>query len=80
LGQLSEGSYSKILSSYPILDKEDSIFMVLPGEAPHDSDLVLSNYYIYDPTLEGQDKEETIEYEYIGNDPFERYDYDYDNE
>lgn len=53
--------------------------MALPGEIPDNNDLILTNYYLYDPTLPDQDDEDTLVYDYVGNDALDYYIYDYDD-
>lgn len=53
--------------------------MALPGEIPDNNDLILTNYYLYYPDLPGQDDEDTLVYDYVGENALDYYIYDYDD-
>ena len=57
-----------------IVDPEETL--VIPGVAPDTKDLIVTSYYIYDP-LETKDID-SIKYHYVGQDPFDKYSYLYD--
>ncbi len=57
-----------------IVDPEETL--VIPGIAPDTKDLIVTSYYIYDP-LETKDID-SIKYHYVGQDPFDKYSYLYD--
>lgn len=70
---------NRILSGIYQENINGKIIMALPGEIPDNNDLIMTNYFIYDPTLPEQDDIDTLVYDYVGNDALSIYIYDYDN-
>jgi hypothetical protein len=64
----------------PTKDEDDIVdpkeTLVIPGVAPDTKDLIVTSYYIYDP-LETKNID-SIKYHYVGQDPFDKYSYLYD--
>ena len=71
INRLLSGIYREAITS--------KLIMALPGEVPDNNDLILTNYYLYDPSLPGQDDIDTLVYDYVGNDALSYYIYDYDD-
>lgn len=57
----------------------DKYIMALPGEIPDNNDIILTNYYLYNPVGIGQDDIDTLVFDYVGTRALDYYEYDYDN-
>lgn len=57
----------------------DKYIMALPGEIPDNNDIILTNYYLYNPIGIGQNDIDTLVFDYVGTRALDYYEYNYDN-